>query len=103
MSNMQKIAVLVIVVALAGGGVLFYRMVEYMGEMTVLMRDMSKDISTMSKDMSAMNQEFRLVREQVTGIQQSVGNMDQSFSQGTRQLKQLNPMQMLEGTFPGQR
>ncbi|MDM8547704.1 hypothetical protein [Candidatus Venteria ishoeyi] len=103
MSNIQKIAVLILIAALAGGGALFYRMVEHMAVMTGLMGEMAQDISTMSKEISAMNQEFHLMREEVQGIHKSVGNMDQTFSQGPSQLKQLNPMQMMEGAFPGQR
>jgi hypothetical protein len=72
---------IILLLALTAGGVMFYRMVEHMETMTVLMASMSESMATMSADISAMRV--------------SIEQLDRTVGKGAREMQQLNPMQMM--------
>jgi hypothetical protein len=72
---------IVLLLALTAGGLMFYRMVEHMETMTVLMASMSDSMATMSADISAMRV--------------SIEQLDRTVGKGAREMQQLNPLQMM--------
>jgi uncharacterized protein YoxC len=109
-SKQQILVILVLGIALIGGGGLFYRMVEQMTIMVGLLERMTDNVTHMSADMRLMREEFHQLGGEVSGIGTSVDKMEthmagmaQAFTQGAKQMKQANPMQMMDGVFPGNR
>ena len=82
----QTLLIALLALALIGGGALFYRMVERMGEMTALMGEMSTNLTTVTQEMSAM----RASMERMEG---HVGQM----GQGMQRMERVNPLQMMPG------
>ena len=77
---------LILLLALAAGGLMFYRMLVQMETMTVLMGNMSESMASMSTDISAMRA--------------SMEQLDRTVGKGAREMQQMNPMQMM---VPGAR
>jgi hypothetical protein len=78
----------VLLLALAAGGLLFYRMVGYLETMTGLMRRMADSVG-------AMNVEMQALRESVQTMEQHMAQLDKTVGQGAREMQRLNPMQMM--------
>ena len=72
---------LILLLALAAGALMFYRLLVHMQAMTALMGDISRSVASMSADMSAMRA--------------SMQRLDSTLGRGARDLQQLNPMQMI--------
>lgn len=77
---------LILLLALAAGGLMFYRMLVQMETMTVLMGNMSESMASMSTDISAMRA--------------SMEQLDRTVGKGAREMQQMNPLQMM---VPGAR
>jgi hypothetical protein len=77
---------LILLLALAGGGWMFNRMLVQMESMVVQMASMSESMASMSADMHAMRA--------------SMEQLDRTVGKGAREMQQLNPLQMM---VPGNR
>jgi hypothetical protein len=72
---------LVLLLALAAGGLMFYRMLVQMETMAMLMASMSESMAAMSTDISAMRA--------------SMEQLDRTVGKGAREMQQMNPLQMM--------
>lgn len=72
----------------AVAGVSFLAMVKIMADMSNHMERMTGQVAELSAD--------------VKGMRASVDHMAEAVLQGSRQMQQVNPMQMLPGMAPGQ-
>jgi hypothetical protein len=72
---------LILLLALAAGGLMFNRMLVHMETMAALMASMSESMASMSTDISAMRA--------------SMEQLDRTVGKGAREMQQLNPMQMM--------
>ena len=77
---------LILLLALAAGGVMFNRMLVNLENMTALMGNMSESMASMSADISAMRA--------------SMEQLDRTVGKGAREMQQMNPLQMM---VPGSR
>jgi len=77
---------LILLLALAAGGLMFYRMLVQMETMAVLMGSMTESMTSMAVDISAMRA--------------SMEQLDRTVGKGAREMQQMNPMQMM---VPGAR
>ena len=77
---------LILLLALAAGGLMFYRMLVQMETMAVLMASMTESMASMSTDISAMRA--------------SMEQLDRTVGKGAREMQQMNPLQMM---VPGAR
>ncbi|HYQ73322.1 MAG TPA: hypothetical protein VET88_15540 [Gammaproteobacteria bacterium] len=77
---------LILLLALAAGGVMFNRMLVHLENMTTLMGSMSESMASMSADISAMRA--------------SMEQLDRTVGKGAREMQQMNPLQMM---VPGSR
>jgi hypothetical protein len=108
MSKLNRLITLVVAIvlvgALAGGGLLFYRMVDHMERITILMGSiadnvagMQREMGAMGKEVAAMNGEMRLMRESMTRMEASMARVGGAIDQGAKQIERFNPMKMMEG------
>jgi hypothetical protein len=86
--------VLLVLLAMLGGGALFYRMVVCMEAITVSVGRISDDVSSMSREMTAMRESM----QKMEGHMQQLGA---TMGQGAREIQRVNPMRMMEGMSPG--
>ena len=77
---------LILLLALAGGGWMFNRMLAQMESMALLMASMSDSMASMSVDIRAMRA--------------SMEQLDRTVGKGAREMQQMNPLQMM---VPGNR
>jgi hypothetical protein len=77
---------IILLLALAAGGLMFYRMLVQIETMAVLMASMTGSMASMSTDISAMRA--------------SMEQLDRTVGKGAREMQQMNPMQMM---VPGAR
>jgi len=78
----------VLLLALAAGGLLFYRMVGYLETMTVLMGRMADSVA-------GMHVEMETLRVSVQTMEQHMEKLDRTVGQGAREMQRLNPLQMM--------
>jgi hypothetical protein len=81
----SRVAVWVVAVV---AGVSFLAMVKIMADMSDHMARMTGQVAELSAD--------------VKGMRASVDRMAEAVLQGSRQMQQVNPMQMVPGIAPGQ-
>ena len=90
------LAVFILFFVLLAGGSLFYRMVEQMENMGLMMGQMTEQVASMNREMMA-------IRVAVEKMEGHIGGMGRSVIEGTRQMERVNPMRMMEGVVPGTR
>jgi len=78
----------VLLLALAAGGLLFYRMLGYLETMTVLLGRMTDSVGAMTVEMEAL-------RVSVQTMEQHMAQLDKTVGQGAREMQRLNPLQMM--------
>jgi hypothetical protein len=78
---LMYVRMLILLLALAAGGLMFNRMLVHMETMAALMASMSDSMASMSTDISAMRA--------------SMEQLDRTVGKGAREMQQLNPMQMM--------
>jgi len=105
--TLNLIAVLLLCTALAGGGLLFYRMVDHMERMTRLMGSISESVAGMAHEMGemgrevkAMGGEMRAMRESMARMEGDIARLGGAVDQGAREMEKVNPMQMMDGFVP---
>jgi len=72
---------LILLLALAAGGMMFYRMLVQMETMAALMASMSESMASMSADISAMRA--------------SMQQLDRTMGKSARDMQKMNPLQMM--------
>lgn len=89
----MKQSITYLAAALAGFAFLF--LVKLMFDMSVQMTRMTEQITQMSGYMQQMSAD-------VHGMREGVERMSGVLQQGSQQIQQLNPMEMIQGVVPGQ-
>lgn len=90
MMNKQTIYVLGIL-----GAAAFLFLVKLMHDMTIQMTRMTEQVTIMTGHVETLSAD-------VHGIRGSVDNMSGVLQQSSRQIQQLNPLEMMQGIVPGQ-
>jgi hypothetical protein len=88
---------LVLLLALAGGGLFGKLMYDMTREVTA----MATSVGSMNGAVQAMAQDVRRMADTMESLQQSMQRMDSTIHQGSEQLQRWNPMQMMEQAVPG--
>lgn len=68
-----------------------------------LMYDMSVQMTRMTDQVGMMNSHMERMVEDMHGMRGSIDQMAMAFQKGSRQMEQLNPMDMMKGVVPGGR
>lgn len=88
---------LLLLLALAGGGLFGKLMYDMTREVTA----MAGSVGSMNGAVQAMAQDVRRMADTMDTLQQSMQRMDSTIQQGGEQMKRWNPMQMMEQAVPG--
>ena len=65
-----------------------------------LMYDMSVQMTRMTDQVVTMNSHMQRMGEDMRGMRTSVDRMSMAFQKGSRQMEQMNPMDIMQGVMP---
>jgi len=90
---------------LVGAGVVALLFVYLMFDMNRSMSEMTGYVGAISQDVSEMQNSMHTMNESMLRMEKSIHGLGQAFSQGSKQLRQMNPAGMMQQVLPdsGQR
>jgi DNA anti-recombination protein RmuC len=86
-------------------GVIALLFLKLMFDMSKSMSEMTEHVGAISQDVSEMQDSVNNMNESMQRMEKSIHGLGQTFSQGSQQLKQMNPAGMMQQMVPdgGQR
>ena len=86
-------------------GVITLLFVKLMFDMSKSMSEMTGYVGAISQDVSEMQNSMNTMNESMLRMEKSIHGLGQAFSQGSKQLRQMNPAGMMQQVLPdsGQR
>ena len=105
MNSKAVTAIVLLGAALAFGFMLklMHDMSGSMNRMTGHMETLSRDVASMNHTMSEMNAATAHMSESMDRMEKSVKGMGEAFGQGSKQMQQWNPGQMMQNVMPNSR
>ncbi|MES9904811.1 MAG: hypothetical protein ABW168_19310 [Sedimenticola sp.] len=102
--NSKLVSVLIILSAVATFAFMVKMMSDMSNSMTVMTHHMgalAKDVSSMNRTMSQMSDSTTKMSESMIRMESSIEDMGRAFGQGSKQMQQWNPVQMMPNMLPG--
>ena len=74
--------------------------VKLMFDMSKSMSEMTGHVGAISQDVSEMQNSMHTMNESMLRMEKSIHGLGQAFSQGSKQLQQMNPAGMMHQVLP---
>jgi methyl-accepting chemotaxis protein len=81
-------------------GVIALLFVKLMFDMSSSMSEMTGYVGAISQDVSEMQNSMDTMNESMLRMEKSIHGLGQTFSQGSKQLQQMNPAGMMQQVLP---
>lgn len=85
----------------AFAGVIALLFLKLMFDMSRSMSEMTGHVATLSQDVREMQNSMRTMNDSMLRMEQSMRILGQAFSQGSKQIQQMNPTGIMQQMLPG--